>query len=529
MSVEKQLAHFLRALATGDRWQRAAAAKGLGALGRPEHAPVLVASAADPAPEVREGAAAGLARLGVPEAGYAVLPGLMADRDPWVRRRASLSAARLGLRGPRVRDAFTALLQDPDHHLRINALDGLRAFGVPGDAAGVVRLLGDPVPEVWGPFGVPGDAAGVVQLLGDPVPEVRGRARSLLHDHRDDPAVDKALLDAARWGPELVRVRALELLPSERTGRLLGSLLTGLGDPSPEVRTAVVERLLSSVRDGTAPPGAVTDALFAALAAEPHPRVAARLLHGLARPGEERLLAPARHRLGDPRSGPSAVHALGVLGTRAAASALRTALTDRTLDGRTRAAAAGAYGGTGRRDAVPLLLGLLAEGDGEVRAGAVDGLGALVEAGARPWERGPVARALVACLGSGRVASWRTYNALLGLAEALPGLRALVDRGAAAAAPADIRAAALALLDPDNATDADSGHDLARFVRALADPDAPVREAAAEGLAHTVARTRTPPPDADRVRERLTGLGSDASPGVRAAAGAALRALDDCR
>ncbi|WLW58278.1 HEAT repeat domain-containing protein [Streptomyces sp. YU58] len=92
MTTEHQVAFFLRELETGDTWRRAAAAKGLGKLGAAEHAAVLVRAAADPAPEVREGAAVGLGRLGVPEAGAQVLPALMDDDDPWVRRRASLAS-----------------------------------------------------------------------------------------------------------------------------------------------------------------------------------------------------------------------------------------------------------------------------------------------------------------------------------------------------------------------------------------------------------------------------------------------------
>lgn len=124
MGAEQQIAFFLRELKDGDTWRRAAAAKGPGRVGRDEHAWVLVASAGDRTPEVREAVAAGLGRLGVAEAGRRVLPVLMGDQDPWVRRRASRAAIQLGPDSPAIVDACTRLLRDPDRHLRINALDG---------------------------------------------------------------------------------------------------------------------------------------------------------------------------------------------------------------------------------------------------------------------------------------------------------------------------------------------------------------------------------------------------------------------
>lgn len=69
MTTDHQVAFFLRELETGDTWRRAAAAKGLGKLGGSEHAAVLMRAAADPAPEVREGAAVGLGRLGAAQLG----------------------------------------------------------------------------------------------------------------------------------------------------------------------------------------------------------------------------------------------------------------------------------------------------------------------------------------------------------------------------------------------------------------------------------------------------------------------------
>ncbi|MER5296989.1 HEAT repeat domain-containing protein, partial [Streptomyces pharetrae] len=121
--AEHQIAYFLREVqGAADPARRAAAAKGLGRTGRPEHAAVLVRAAGDRDPAVRAAAAVGLGRLGVRQAAAEVLSALMGDRDARVRRRASLAAIRLGLDGPGIADAFARLLTDPERHVRINAL-----------------------------------------------------------------------------------------------------------------------------------------------------------------------------------------------------------------------------------------------------------------------------------------------------------------------------------------------------------------------------------------------------------------------
>ncbi|PSM45183.1 hypothetical protein C6Y14_03660 [Streptomyces dioscori] len=417
MGTEQQITYFLRELAdTGrhaDPERRAAAAKGLGRTGRPEHAGVLTGAAADPVPAVRAAAALGLGRLGVPEAGGTVLPELMRDTDPWVRRRASVAAIRLKLTGPAVTRAFADLLGDPDHHLRINALDGLYTLGVAGDVAALVRLLGDPEGAVW------------------------GRALRVLYPLRDDPAVRAEVIRTAREGEGAARAQVLQMLPRNCTERLLVSLLTGLRDPSTEVRYAVARRLLDLERNS------VRDALFEALRTERNPEVAGLLLSGLGRRGERLMTDLAVRWLGDPRAGRQAAGALGDLDTGSAREHLRGALADGKLPASTRGAAAREVGRAGRWDAVWLLIPLLDDPEADVRTGAIGGLGALVRDGLRFWERRPVADALTAHLASGRDETWRTSNALDGLDEALPALRRL----AAEAASEEIRAAARELVD----------------------------------------------------------------------------------
>ncbi|MCW8382190.1 HEAT repeat domain-containing protein [Streptomyces justiciae] len=496
MTTDHQVAFFLKELETGNTWRRAAAAKGLGKIGDSEHAAVLMRAAADPAPEVREGAAVGLGRLGVYAAGLKTLPALMDDDDPWVRRQASLASRRLGLREREVVDAYARLLSDPDYHLRINALDGLRELGVPGDVPALLRLLGDPDYGVW------------------------GRARAMVFLFEKDPDVDAELVRTARWGADAARVRALWMLPNQHIDRLLPELLRDLaGGPSSEVRCAVAFRLARVDR----PPA--QDALFTALAAERDPQVASQLLSLLGRSGDERLLAPASRWLGDERAGPAAAAALASVGGKAATRLLRALLTDPATPAPTLAAAARAYGDLGRWDAVWLLLPLLGHAAPEVYEGALRGLDALADTGFRPWERAAVARALVPRLDARPTLVGVAERVLTGLPEALPGLRQLVDRTASPL----VRAAALSLLNPRLATDAGTPHDLPLFARHLDDVDGWVRRAAAQGIAHWMKETGLFPPGKERLRDRLTALESDPSDAVREAAAEAVRALDDCQ
>ncbi|MEU9784088.1 HEAT repeat domain-containing protein [Streptomyces phaeochromogenes] len=511
MGSEHQIAFFLRELAVRNTQRRVAAAKGLGKVGRREHAWVLAELAGDPVPQVREAAAIGLGRLGVPEAGEKALPLLMGDMDPWVRRRAALAAIHLELRGGGIVRAFTKLLDDPEYHVRINALVGLTALGVPGDVASLVSLLGDPDGAVW------------------------GRARSLIYTLRDDPAVKAEVIRTARHGDGAARIEALTLLPRRCTERLIDSLLAGLRDPSPDVRIAVARRL-SDVETPR-----IRDALAAALDAERSPAVAARLLGILEQPGDQRLIGPARRWLRDAVAGPAAARALGEVDNGAAVEHLRGVIADTAVPGPTRAAAAKAIGECGRWDAVWLLLPLLDDPDTDVQAGAVDGLGAAVYNGLRLWERWPVTRALVDRLTAEPSTAWRTGYALIGLPDALPDLRRLAD---GTEVHDEVRAAVLPLLVPE---DLDGpGHnkygaeeDVRRLVRGLDDPQEPVRYSAALALQQWLEvgfalptdgdgpQDRDAPPGRDALHDRLVALASDPSPRLRQAVAAVLQALAD--
>ncbi|MFC9504738.1 HEAT repeat domain-containing protein [Streptomyces sp. NPDC057002] len=491
MRTDHQIAFLLRELAATDPERRAAAVKGLGKAGGAAYVRVFTDAADDPAPSVRAAAALALGRLGIPNAGSEVLPPLMDDEDPAVRRRASVAATRLGIRGQAVTRAFARLLSDPDHHLRINALEGLAALGEPGDATALAGLLGDPDSAVW------------------------GRARALVYRCKDDAAVRTEVIRTARQGKGAARARALDWLPERCTEQLLDSLLTGLGDPSPEVRIAVARRLFDLARPQT------QDELAAALRTERDPEVAAPLLRGLGRLGDERVTGPAVRWLRDPEAGASAARALGGADTGTAAAHLRTALTDETFPARTRAAAARAVGAGARWDAVWLLLSVLDDPDDEIRAGVIQGLEALVENGLRLWERHPVAWALVEQLEAGGEHTWRTRNALDGLTQALPAVRRLADE----APSAEVRAAALSLLAGDDESDEHTRHDVLRFLRGLDDPYEAVRYEAVLGLERRVTATGSLPPGSEEAHSRLTALTADASPRLRQAATRVLEAL----
>lgn len=336
-----------------------------------------------------------------------------------------------------------------------------------------------------------------------------------MHRLGDDTAVRAEVIRTARQGPGAARVRALDLLPDRCTEQLLDSLLTGLGDPSPEVRTAVARRLSDSARPQT------RDALAAALRDEREPEAAAYLLRRLGALGDERVTGPAVRWLRDPEAGASAARALAEAAPATAAAHLRTVMADRTVHPRPRAAAATAVGAGGGWDAVWLLLPLLDDPDDEVRAGVIDGLGELVGNGLRPWERRPVARALVARLAAGGPHTWRVRNALAGLTQALPAVRRLAD----GAESGEVRAAALSLLDGDDETDEHTSDDVRRFVRALDDPHEPVRHEAVLGLGRRVAAAGPLPPGSGDAHRRLTALTTDASPRLRQAAADLLEAL----
>ncbi|MFD3440290.1 HEAT repeat domain-containing protein [Streptomyces sp. NPDC058685] len=484
MGADHQIAFFLGELAAPEPWRRAAAAKGLGRIGRPEHVPALVRAGHDTEPVVRAAAAHSLGRLGAPGADETLIA-LMRDVDARVRRRASVAARLLELTGPAVIDAFGRLLRDPDRHVRVNALTALTRLKATGDRTALVLLLGDPDWRVW------------------------GHARGLVATQMDDE-LRAEVLHTARRGPGAARARALEMLSARDAHLLRDSLHEGLNNPAPEVREAVVGKLLDLKERVTA------GLLMTALQEERHPDVARRLLRALGRRGGRRVLAAAVSWLDHPDVGPVAVDVLADIGTPTAVLQIRSVLTQWPCHPAIQAAAATALGELGDRKALDLLLPLLNDEDRQVRAGALTGLGRLGHHRLPPHQRHRAAEALMHCLVTDPQVLWHTGSALRSYPEILPRARDLLDH-----AVPGVRATVLSLLDD---TDEADGR---LFLTYLSDPDDDVRYQAAIGLGRYAQEHGALPPGGEAAIGVLTALTSDASGGVRWAAARVLRALEN--
>jgi HEAT repeat protein len=258
-------------------------------------------------------------------------------------------------------------------------------------------------------------------LLGDPEPGIWGRARVQVWQRMDDDAMLAEVIRTAREGPGASRAKALEMLPAEYTAQLRDSLLTGLRDQAPEVRRAVVSKLINDPAPGT------TDALLAALQDERDPRVASWLLSALGRLRERGALTPAVRWLDHPDAGASAVKALAAIGTSTAVRHIRSALTDGLRTPHVRATAARALGELGDRKAVDLLLPLIHGPNEELRRGALAGLASLGEHRLPRRDRRRVVETLLDHLVTDDELPWHTGHGLSSCPEALPRLRHLAD------------------------------------------------------------------------------------------------------
>ena len=101
----------------------------LGASGAYEALPVLIASAADPDPELRTAAVRGLGRMMHP-AGEAAIGVALADGNWQVRAAGAESAGHAGL--SRLADGLGRLLDDPEWWVRFRAGEALSRLGVSG-------------------------------------------------------------------------------------------------------------------------------------------------------------------------------------------------------------------------------------------------------------------------------------------------------------------------------------------------------------------------------------------------------------
>ncbi|TNY37812.1 HEAT repeat domain-containing protein [Thermomonospora catenispora] len=485
MGTGHQIAFFVRELSQAtDPKRRAAAAKGLGRLGGPEHAAPLTEAARDPDPAVRTAAAIGLGRLGAPGTDH-VLITLTTDDAPQVRRQATRAVNRLALTGPQVVEAFARLLTDEEWHVRLNAVTGLRRLGVPGDADALLRLLDDPHPQV------------------------RGHAHALVSALMpDDDTVSAAVLRTAWHGPDRARAAALRMLPAPPTAEARRCLLTGLRSRSPDVRLAAVCALHHD------PASQTTDALVTALEAERAPQVAQALLSVLGRRGEHRLAPTAVRWLDHPDVAAWAMHALADIDAPGAVERIRSALTRWRNVPSVRAAAARTLARLGDRHAAATLAALAHDPDLTVRYGAMDGMALLGDRRRPRRERRMITEVLLDRLTGDPALVWFARNALAHYPEALPRLRRLT----ATTTSHQVRAAALSLLEP---------HDVDYFLAHLNDPVPAVRHQALYGLLRCVRTHGDLPPNArDGAVGVLTDLArDDDAPHVREAARTVLEAL----
>lgn len=509
MGTEHQIEFFVREISEADPPRRAAAAKGLGRIGRPEHTAVLIAAARDGDPGVRAAAVIGLGRLLVPAPGkraprdgrraverpvHDLLIELPADPDARVRRRAALAADRLELTGPAATAAFGRLLRDEEYHVRLNALVALERLGEPGDVAALVDLLDDPVRAVRG-------SAGVV-------------LRKVLHPGAHDDVLLPRLSRVAASEPGRARAAALSMVAHHGRPDLAEA---GLTAAEPEVRRVAALILLRDPRPETA------DRLLAALEVERDPEAAIPLLGFAGRCGGRGLAAAVRW-LQDHRAGPVAAGIMGDIGTPEAVRRLRAVVTGRTaVPPVVRGAAACALGTVGDPNDADRLIALLDAPDHDVRHGAVHGLASMdLDVPRARRRRARVVEALLSGWVAHPVLSWYYHQALRRHADTRhPEVRARLRR-LAEESHGDGRAAAPALL-----ADAGTGQDADLFAALLRAPDEDARYEAARTLAdYGRSHDTLPPWVGPEVTDRLTELSRDDSRRVRRAAADALRLLD---
>ncbi|GLZ12047.1 hypothetical protein Acsp04_22820 [Actinomadura sp. NBRC 104425] len=509
MGTEHQIEFFVREISEADPPRRAAAAKGLGRIGRPEHTAVLIAAARDGDPGVRAAAAIGLGRLLVPAPGeraprdgrravarpvHDLLIELLADPDAQVRRRAALAADRLELTGPAVTAAFGRLLRDEEYHVRLNALVALERLAEPGDVAALVDLLDDPVLAVR-------NFARVV-------------LRKVLHLGAHNDVLLPRLSQVAASGPGRARAAALSMVAHHGRADLAEA---GLTAAEPKVRRVAASILLRDPRPETA------DRLLAALDVERDPEAAIPLLVFAGRCGERGLAAAVRW-LHDHQAGPVAALALGRIGTPEAVRRLRAVVTGRTaVPPVVRGEAACELGTMSDPNDADRLIALLDDPNYDVRHGAVHGLAAMDLDGPRARrQRDRIVEALLSSWVAHPVLSWYYHQALRRHADIRhPEVRARLRR-LAEESHGDGRAAALALL-----ADTGTGQDADLFAALLRAPDEDARYEAARMLAHYGRLHKTLPPwVGPEVTDRLTELSRDNARQVRQAAADALRFLD---
>ena len=519
---------YVRRLRTSRSWrERAFAAELLGRVGNATAVPALLETVRATRTEdadVREIALRALARIGDARAINSLVVA-MRESEPWLTPRIADILVR---HGDAVVEPMIQFLEEPGGHpARAWAANVLGELGAARGYGALARALEDPDDEVRGKaaraLGTLGDRRAVARLLdrlmADPAPFVRARIAAALGRYDAPEVVDRlvrGLGDRAWW----VRMRSVEAL--EQIGAPAeGALLAALEDSDPEIRlraamglerlgvparlTAMIEagdasadvldtfarfgtagarELLSEqLRHGSAAVrGAAVEAirraarhdvageLVATAGADPSPDVRASALDALRELGVRQAVPVALDRLGDgdPRVREAAVALVGQLGGRETAGELRRRTGDGTPT--VRAAIATALGLLHAPESRPELGAMLADPAPEVRAAAARALGRTGDRAAIP--------ALLAAAGAGDGALRDA------VADAIPRL----DPSATPALLAELRrlndgsarTTAIRALGRTGTAEA-----MPLLEGALADPDPAVRAAAADGLARS--------------------------------------------
>ena len=559
---------YVRRLRTSRSWrERAFAAELLGRVGNATAVPALLETVRATRTEdadVREISLRALARIGDTRAINPLVIALR-ESEPWLAPRVADILVRHG--DPVVEPMIQFLEEPGGHPARAWAANVLGELKAPRAFGTLARALEDPDDEVRGKaassLGMVGDRRAVARLLdrlmADPAPFVRARIAAALGRFDAPEVVDRLVrgLGDRAWWVRMRSVEALEQIGAPAEGALLAALedtdpeirlraamglerlgvparLTAMieaGDASPEVidtfarfGTAGARELLSEqLRHGSpAVRGAAVEAirraarhdvsgeLVATAGADPSPEVRASALEALRELGVRQAVPVALDRLGDgdPRVREAAVALVGHLGSKDTAGELRRRVGDGTPT--VRAAIATALGMLHAPDSRPELGAMLGDPEAEVRAAAARALGRTGDRAAIP--------ALLEALGTGDAALRDAVSDAVPRLDPtatpalLAELRRLNDAGA--------RATAIRALGRTGA-----GEAVPLFEAALTDPEPSVRAAAADGLARggradaapRVAQLLAEDPDRS-VRERaalalglIRGEGGDAA------------------